>query len=179
MTDDGGSIGPRASSLRSSLRPDGGSQAVAPWRGTLRAVIALAEANDVRELEVRSGSLRIALRRITSVETPAGNSIVGPRAHTTVAEDEHTHLIRSPLTGVWYDSPSPGAPPFVRIGDRVDVGSPVGVIETMKIFNEVASDAPGRVSQIRVHAGDLVQMDAPIIALDLTEAPIPAQAIDQ
>ncbi|MBM2809892.1 MAG: accB [Chloroflexi bacterium] len=133
----------------------------------------------MRELEVRSGALRIALRRMTSVETLADNTVGGPRAQAILAEDEHTRLIRSPLTGVWYDSPSPGAPPFVRIGDLVEVGTLVGVIETMKIFNEVASDASGRVCQIHVHAGELVQVNAPIIALDPSEGPISSEAFDQ
>jgi acetyl-CoA carboxylase biotin carboxyl carrier protein len=96
-----------------------------------------------------------------------------------VEETEYTHLVRCPLTGIWYDAPSPGAPPYVRVGDQIDVGSTVGLVETMKIFNEVTSDTAGRVSQILVHKGDLVQASVPVLAIDTTEADLPQEIIGQ
>jgi acetyl-CoA carboxylase biotin carboxyl carrier protein len=86
------------------------------------------------------------------------------------------HLLRCPLTGVWYDAPSPGAPPYVSIGDPVEVGMTVGLVETMKVFNEVTADASGIVRQVLVHQGDLVIAHAPVLALepsDVITAPPP------
>jgi acetyl-CoA carboxylase biotin carboxyl carrier protein len=75
-------------------------------------------------------------------------------------------MLRCPLTGIWYDAPSPGASPFVAVGDAVEIGTTVGLIETMKVFNEVGSDLSGVVREILVRRGDLVAAHAPIMVIE-------------
>lgn len=77
--------------------------------------------------------------------------------------------MRAPLTGIWYDSPSPGANPYVQVGSHVSVGTVIGLIETMKIFNEISADASGRVTQVHVRRGDLVQVDTPLMTIDTAD----------
>jgi acetyl-CoA carboxylase biotin carboxyl carrier protein len=78
--------------------------------------------------------------------------------------------VRCPLTGVWYEAPSPGAPPYVSVGDQVEIGTTIGVIETMKVFNEVTSDAAGIIRQVLVHNRDLVAAHAPLLALEPSDS---------
>jgi acetyl-CoA carboxylase biotin carboxyl carrier protein len=71
----------------------------------------------------------------------------GPPAHAVVA----------PLTGIFYASPSPTAPPFVAVGQEIVAGQVIGLIEAMKLFNEIKSDASGRISKVAVENGKLVK----------------------
>jgi acetyl-CoA carboxylase biotin carboxyl carrier protein len=81
-------------------------------------------------------------------------------------ETDSAQLLRCPLTGIWYDAPSPGASPFVAVGDQVEVGTTVGLVETMKVFNEVSCDLSGVIREILVHRGDLVAAHAPIMVIE-------------
>jgi acetyl-CoA carboxylase biotin carboxyl carrier protein len=72
------------------------------------------------------------------------------------------------LTGIWYDAPAPGAPPYVQVGDTVNEGFVIGLVETMKVFNEVTSTLTGIVRQILVRRGELVMADAPLLTVEPT-----------
>ena len=132
------------------------------WGPALRSIVERVEASDVHELEVRAQGLFIRLRR--DVRRPA---VVGV-ATGEPADTSGLHALRCPLTGIWYDSPAPGAAPFVSVGDSVDVGSVVGLVETMKVFNEVAADVAGVVRQVFVGRGDLVSQNAPLMTIEPT-----------
>ena len=73
--------------------------------------------------------------------------------------------VLAPLTGLYYKSPSPGADPYVREGSEVHVGQVIGLIEAMKLFNEIKSDVAGRVIRICVDDGGLVKAKQPLIEL--------------
>lgn len=119
------------------------------------------EASDAHEVEVETGHLRIRLRR-------SFDHVRAPATHAEQAETdlEGLHTVRCPLTGVWYDAPAPGAGPFVRPGDFVTVGAVIGLLETMKVFNEVHADVAGIVRQVLVRRGDLVMAHAPLITVE-------------
>ena len=137
----------------------------------VQSIVDLIEGSDAHSLEIESGGISIQVRRPTS--TPAGGAYLpaalaqaprGPRR-----EPPSHHQVRAPLTGIWYDAPSPGATPYVKAGSQVEIGSIIGLIETMKIFNEIASDATGRVIQLHAHRGDLVTANTALISVDLSE----------
>ncbi len=132
------------------------------WMDALREIIAAFEASDATELELRTPPLRIALRRKPGVLPALPIRLDGD------AEEDPAglHLVRCPLTGVWYDAPSPGAPPYVNVGDPIEVGTTVGLVETMKVFNEVTSDIAGIVRQVLAQRGDLVTAHAPLLAIE-------------
>ncbi len=75
-------------------------------------------------------------------------------------------VLQSPLTGIWYDAPAPGSAPYVAIGDPVASGAVVGLVETMKVFNEITSEVSGIVRQIFVKRGDLVAAHESLIAIE-------------
>jgi acetyl-CoA carboxylase biotin carboxyl carrier protein len=72
----------------------------------------------------------------------------------------------APLTGIWYGSPSPGSAPYVGLGGEVAVGQVIGLIEAMKLFNEIKSDKAGRVVKINAEDGKLVRAKQPLIEVD-------------
>lgn len=144
-----------------------------PWVMTLRSVVLLAEESDIQELEIQSPGLRIALRRVPLGES--ADAALSPRVSSGAGggADSPFHAVRCPLTGIWYDAPAPGAPPLVRVGDFIGVGAVVGLLETMKVFNEVHSDAAGIVRQVLVRRGDLVLAHSPVITMELTGVSAP------
>ena len=75
-------------------------------------------------------------------------------------------FVTAPLTGVWYPAPSPGARPYVTEGDEIHAGQVVGLIEAMKLFNEIKSDVGGRVTRVLVDNGTLVKRQQPLIEID-------------
>jgi len=75
-------------------------------------------------------------------------------------------FVSAPLTGVWYPAPSPGARPYVNEGDEVAAGQVIGLIEAMKLFNEIKSDASGRITRVLVENGTLVKRKQPLVEVD-------------
>jgi acetyl-CoA carboxylase biotin carboxyl carrier protein len=75
-------------------------------------------------------------------------------------------FVSAPLTGVWYPSPSPGARAYVNDGDEVASGQVVGLIEAMKLFNEIKSDVSGRITRVLVENGTLVKRKQPLLEVD-------------
>jgi len=83
-----------------------------------------------------------------------------------VYNDKNYHVIKSPMIGTFYRSSAPDRPPFVNIGDIVDVGQPLCIIEAMKLFNEIESDVKGRVVKILVENATPVEYDQPLILIE-------------
>ena len=75
----------------------------------------------------------------------------------------HAHAVLAPLTGIFYAAPTPEAPPFVNVGVEVVVGQVIGLIEAMKLFNEIKSDLAGRVQRVVAESGQLVKARDPLI----------------
>jgi acetyl-CoA carboxylase biotin carboxyl carrier protein len=73
--------------------------------------------------------------------------------------------VRAPLVGVFYRTPSPGEPPFVEVGDWIEPGQQVGIIEAMKMMVPVESDTAGRVTEILAEHGEPVEYDRPLVAV--------------
>ena len=78
-------------------------------------------------------------------------------ASQPVTVKEGTVPITAPMVGTFYSTPEPGAPPFVKLGDHVDVGTTVGLVEVMKVFNAVSSGADGTIDEICVESGQFVE----------------------
>ena len=89
-------------------------------------------------------------------------TVSGPDAP---AKSDHP-TVNAPLTGIFYRSPSPQADPFVQVGSQVNKGDVVGLIEAMKLFNEIRSTASGKVRRIIIESGQLVRAHQPIIELE-------------
>ena len=135
---------------------------------------AFAEAG-LDELEVEVGDLRVRLARPPAVTAqPAAAPAAMPPA-AAPANDGLTpfgepapgmRFVGAPLTGVWYAAPSPGARSYVAEGDEINSGQVVGLIEAMKLFNEIKSDAAGTVTRMLVESGTLVKRKQPLLEID-------------
>jgi acetyl-CoA carboxylase biotin carboxyl carrier protein len=74
--------------------------------------------------------------------------------------------VKAPLTGIFYASPAPGSAPYVQAGGEIAVGQVIGLIEAMKLFNEIKSDLAGRVVKIVAESGALVKAKQPLIEVE-------------
>ena len=132
--------------------------------------------SELSELEVEAGQTGLLLRKPGAVAAaPASNaaptasagglatSAAEPGAEAPAEPQFSGHVIAAPLTGLFYNSPSPGAEPYVREGGEVSIGQVIGLIEAMKLFNEIKSDVTGRVVRIHAESGALVKAKQPLI----------------
>ena len=97
---------------------------------------------------------------------PAAASAGKSAAAELAAElEEKLHQVKSPIVGTFYESPSPGAPPFVKIGDQVEVGQVLCIVEAMKLMNEIESDVAGEVVKRIASSGQPVEYGQPLFAI--------------
>ena len=154
-------------------RDDDAQQAV------LDAIDALAPAFEqagLDELEVEVGALRVRLARPRGVAAEPAQPAPPPAAVEAPPAGDGTGLfgeaaagmrhVTAPLTGVWYAAPSPGARAYVAEGDEVTAGQVVGLIEAMKLFNEIKSDVSGTVTRVLAESGTLVKRRQPLLEVN-------------
>ena len=98
---------------------------------------------------------------------PAAAPAAAASAPVPAAEEKPLSgkIIKSPIVGTFYASPSPDQPPFVQVGDTVKKGDVIMIIESMKLMNEVQSDMDGTVQEILVKNGEAVEYDQPLMIL--------------
>ncbi|MFO7531965.1 MAG: acetyl-CoA carboxylase [Candidatus Limnocylindrales bacterium] len=136
----------------------------------------LLERSALSEIEVEAEGTSVILRTPAAIAPfaagPAGASPEPDDAAEALllldvpSRDRGAHAISAPLTGVFYRSPSPGAEPYVREGGQVNAGQVIGLIEAMKLFNEIKSDVTGTVKHIAAGDGDLVKVRQALIEVD-------------
>lgn len=133
-------------------------------RGLLRQL----SRTDVEELEIVRGDARIYVRREPG---PRSGSIALTAAETDRPADAVLAgvPVAAPLAGIFYPRPSPEAPPYVQPGDLIEAGVVIGLIETMKMYNEVTTDVGGEVVSIAVEEGDLVAAGQPLLYVRAVE----------
>lgn len=102
----------------------------------------------------------------TGIAQPAMWATALPADTTPVPEVPIGHEITSPLVGIFYRASSPDNPVFVEIGDTVEVGQTIGIVEAMKVFNEITADVAGTVLSIPTENGKLVQPGQTLVVLD-------------
>ncbi len=145
--------------------------------GLIDKLSSLLEKSDLVELEVQAGESAIVLRKpaalLPAAAAPAAAApVAGPDPAGAAAAAEPAvpasaaRAVRAPLTGIFYAASSPSAPPYVKVGQQVAVGQIIGLIEAMKLFNEIKSDASGRIVRIVAETGKLVKAKQPLIEVE-------------
>jgi acetyl-CoA carboxylase biotin carboxyl carrier protein len=89
-----------------------------------------------------------------------------PAIEKAPVPEEGFHIVRSPIVGTFYESPSPGSPPFVKPGDVVEAGQILCIVEAMKLMNQIKSEVAGRLMEILVKNGQAVEFDQPLFRVD-------------
>ncbi len=141
--------------------------------------------HNLEEFEYSRGDLRIRLRKPSagmliaprgiiaapeiivpgSVEAPRASPGGGPAAAPEQRSTEELHLIKSPIVGTYYESPSPGTEAFVKVGSYVETGKVLCIVEAMKLMNEIESDVSGEVMRIFVENGQPVEYGQPLFGI--------------
>ena len=132
------------------------------------------ETSGLDELEVEAGELSVRLSRpravaaAVAVQPSVPASAPAPPAPVTPYGEPAPGMrfVSAPLTGIWYSAPSPGARPYLTEGGEVSAGQVIGLIEAMKLFNEIKSDVAGKVNRFLVENGTLVKRQQPLIEVD-------------
>ena len=141
----------------------------------LRGLAQIVRDNRLSTLEIESGTFKVTLRSarpqlVAAPDASAFAPVLSPDQSALVpvapsAPEESLVPVVSPMVGVWYRAPSPADPNFVEVGDRVEVGQTIGLVEAMKVFNEITAETSGVVAQIPAQTGQLVETGQPLLML--------------
>jgi acetyl-CoA carboxylase biotin carboxyl carrier protein len=148
----------------------------------IKKLIELLEESDVEELEIHEGddSVRISRRReqasgghyVSHYSAPAPQA-PAPTPAPEAAQAEQAsapaaingHAVKSPMVGTFYRSPSPSAAAFVEVGQKVNVGDVICIVEAMKMMNQIEADKAGTITEILVENGQPVEFDQPLVVI--------------
>lgn len=141
----------------------------------LKTLIELVENSGIAELEINEGEERVRITRSTpaaavhQVVAPAPQAVAAtaPAAAPAAAEPAapEGHVVKSPMVGTFYRSPSPGAKAFADIGQNVNAGDTLCIIEAMKLLNEIEADKAGVIKAILVENGQPVEFGQPLFII--------------
>lgn len=150
----------------------------------LRELIEFLKQYQVAEFDLDRGDIKIRLKftqaapapviadltRLASVPVAATAPAASPAAEPAAAAppadpDAGLHIVKSPIVGTFYGSPSPGAAPFVSPGDRVEKGQVICIVEAMKLMNEIESDAAGEVVKCYISNGQPIEFGQPLFSI--------------
>lgn len=149
----------------------------------IKKLIELVEESGIMELEISEGEESVRINRgspaattvqysmpapqVAPVAPAVAASVAAPAAPAVAASDELSgHVIRSPMVGTFYRSPSPDAKAFVEVGQTVKVGDALCIVEAMKMMNRIEADKAGVVKAILINDGEPVEFDEPLIVIE-------------
>ena len=153
----------------------------------LKELIEFLIEKDIAEFELERGDVKVRIKRAAEPGSsaipdtryfavpgaggpavPVGAApVVPPATPTTPAEEpeEELHMVRSPIVGTFYESPSPGSPPFVKPGDMISTGQVLCIVEAMKLMNEIESDVAGELVKRLVANGQPIEYGQELFAI--------------
>jgi acetyl-CoA carboxylase biotin carboxyl carrier protein len=155
----------------------------------LKELIDFLVEKDITEFELERGDLKVRVKRgsepiVVPVAAPAAAPVLSAPAAVPVAaapsatpqaapaaapaepaEEPGLHIVKSPIVGTYYESPSPGSPPFIKVGDTVSAGQVLCIVEAMKLMNEIESDVAGEVVKILVTNNQPIEYGQSLFAI--------------
>jgi acetyl-CoA carboxylase biotin carboxyl carrier protein len=156
----------------------------------IKKLIELLEESGIAEIEIKEGEEAVRISRMPTgtaaappsypqfthvapmamsppLEAPAAKAAAAPAAEGPTAKPKpNEHVITAPMVGTFYGSPSPGAKPFIEIGDEIKVGQVLCIIEAMKMMNQIEADKAGKVTSIMARNGDPVEFGQPLFVIE-------------
>jgi acetyl-CoA carboxylase biotin carboxyl carrier protein len=154
---------------RPPAAPEAG--ALDPVVSRVRALLDLAVRHSLAELHIEAGDFKLSLRTRAmdsatgAREVPGTSASADDGASPTTAGADEDHIITAPMIGTFYVSPAPGESPFVNVGDAIEAGQTVAIIEAMKIMNEIQSDQAGVLIEVLARNGQGVEYGQPLFRL--------------
>jgi len=154
----------------------------------LKELIEFLIEKDIAEFELERGDVKVRIKRGAEAHAPAGDTrffavhsappvaaeagvspVAAPAPPPAKAEkaqpEEQLHTVRSPIVGTFYESPSPGAPAFVKVGDQIESGQVLCIVEAMKLMNEIESDVSGEIVKKLVNNGQPIEYGQELFAV--------------
>lgn len=146
----------------------------------IKKLIELVEESGISELEISEGEESVRISRVMTAapavqyvaQAPAAAVAAAPAAAAAPADVKPAseamtgHIVRSPMVGTFYRTPSPDAKAFVEVGQTVSVGDPLCIVEAMKMMNQIESDKAGVIKAILVENGQAVEFDEPLFIIE-------------
>ncbi|EJO4226706.1 acetyl-CoA carboxylase biotin carboxyl carrier protein [Salmonella enterica subsp. enterica serovar Infantis] len=151
----------------------------------IKKLIELVEESGISELEISEGEESVRISRTTAnagfpvmqqayaapmMQQPALSNAVAPAAtpamEAPAAAEISGHIVRSPMVGTFYRTPSPDAKAFIEVGQKVNVGDTLCIVEAMKMTNQIEADKAGTVKAILVESGQPVEFDEPLVVIE-------------
>ncbi|ECD3754672.1 acetyl-CoA carboxylase biotin carboxyl carrier protein [Salmonella enterica] len=151
----------------------------------IKKLIELVEESGISELEISEGEESVRISRTTAsagfpvmqqayaapmMQQPALSNAVAPAAtpamEAPAAAEISGHIVRSPMVGTFYRTPSPDAKAFIEVGQKVNVGDTLCIVEAMKMMNQIEADKAGTVKAILVESGQPVEFDEPLVVIE-------------
>ncbi len=146
----------------------------------IKELIEFLKQQDIAEFELERGDVKVRIKRNVPGLAPTYNAApvaaapvptqvmphaapvapdveAAPKAQAPAAAEENLHIVKSPIVGTFYESPSPGSPPFVKAGDVVEAGQLLCIVEAMKLMNEIESDIAGEIVKKFVNNGQPIE----------------------
>jgi acetyl-CoA carboxylase biotin carboxyl carrier protein len=152
----------------------------------IKELIELLVEKDIAEFEMERGDVKLHIKRGGAHETLAAGPLLAqvapvpvvaaatapaPAAHVppptvaATAEEEDLAIVKSPIVGTYYEAPSPGSPPYVKVGDAVKEGQVLCIIEAMKLMNEIEADVSGEIVKMFIPNGSPVEYGMPLFGI--------------
>ena len=155
----------------------------------IKELIKFLKEEEIAEFELERGDIKIRIKRAGSPDTsseriitvhpaiqaapvspvvnsaPPQTSAVSSSNAAPARVEEELHLVRSPIVGTYYESPSPGSPPFVKPGDFVEAGQVLCIVEAMKLMNEIETDVAGEIVRSLVKNGQPIEYGQELFAI--------------
>ena len=143
----------------------------------IKELIEFLKQQDIAEFELERGDVKVRIKRNvpgaaptyiaapvaaapipTQVAPPVATAAdTAPQVQAPAAAEEKLHVVKSPIVGTFYESPSPGSPPYVKPGDMVEVGQLLCIVEAMKLMNEIESDVAGEIVKKFINNGQPIE----------------------
>lgn len=147
----------------------------------IKKLIELIEESGISEIEIKQGEESVRISRHSAQATPfvmpspatAYPALMPPNSLSTSEKPESPepesaqgYVLKAPMVGTFYRATSPGAKPLVEVGQHIQIGDNICIIEAMKMFNQIEADHPGVVTQILVQDGQPVEYDQPLLVIE-------------
>ncbi|AJJ11064.1 acetyl-CoA carboxylase, biotin carboxyl carrier protein [Yersinia rohdei] len=147
----------------------------------IKKLIELVEESGISELEISEGEESVRISRAPAApnypmmqqpyafaapQQPALAAAVAPAPAEAAAPVISGHIVRSPMVGTFYRTPSPDAKSFIEVGQKVSVGDTLCIVEAMKMMNQIEADKSGTVKAILVENGQPVEFDEPLVVIE-------------
>ena len=146
----------------------------------VKKLIELLEASDIAEIEIKEGEEAVRISRMgkytpvqvqaAPIAAPAAMQVAAPAASAATDDSASRkmrgNVVKSPMVGTFYRSPSPSSPAFVEVGQHVKVGDVICIVEAMKVFNEIPAEVSGQIVAVLIDNQEPVGFGQPLFKVD-------------